>query len=145
VEAVAQHRPVAAVSQPDPKPDSESELKTDLRRPETVEVAVEMLGEPVLVNIPRADNEQEAAEDNAGRAGNELEEEKVDKRKDTVTGGSMTVKLYASKGVVYAVMVRSRIRGSLWGRSRSRESVWGSLTGRGSLWGSPTSRGSLWW
>jgi hypothetical protein len=72
------------------KPDLKSDLQSDLRSSKPVEVAEELvrgdkLGEPVLVDIPRADPEQEAAEDNAGRAGNALEEDKVDKKEETVT------------------------------------------------------------
>ena len=133
VEAVSQPRTVEAVAQPDPKPDPESDvkkpdlksdlqsdprsnlktelktdLKTDLRSSKPVEVAAELvrwakLGEPVLVNKPRADHEQEAAEDNAGRSDNEMEEDKVEKKakaeEETVTRGSGTVSVYPIKNM----------------------------------------------
>ena len=97
--------------------DLKPDLTPDLKSSKTVEaasVAIESvmwakLGEPVVVNAPRADPEQEAAKDNAGRAGNGLEV-------DTVTGGSGTVKLSVSKGVVYAVRVMSKKREEPVGR-----------------------------
>jgi hypothetical protein len=120
------------------KTELNTDPKTELRSSKPVEVAEELvraakLGEPVLVDIPRADPEQEAAMDNAGRACNELEEDKVDKKEDTVTGGSGIVKLYASKGVVYTVRVMSKKQGKPVGKIKKRGKPVGKINEQGSL------------
>jgi hypothetical protein len=92
---------------PDPKsyikkPDLKSDLKSDRMSSKPVEVAAELvrwakLTEPVLVKKPRTDHDQEAAEDNAGRADNKMVEAKAEE--ETVNRGSGTVSFYAIKNM----------------------------------------------